>query len=48
MAFLVSMGWIAHLDETERQAVLDEIGSRVTAPEYRRSWETHVHWSPLA
>lgn len=48
VAFLVSMGWIADLPDRERQAVLDEIRSRLTAPEYRRRWETHVHWTRLA
>jgi SAM-dependent methyltransferase len=47
-AFLASMGWIADLPESERQAVLDKITSLVAAPEYRRRWETRVHWSRLA
>jgi SAM-dependent methyltransferase len=45
LAFLRSMGWISELPEAERQAWLDEIGSLLTAPEYRLRWETHVHWT---
>ena len=45
LAFLASMGWISELPEAERQVWLDEIGSLLTAPVYRRQWETHVHWA---
>jgi SAM-dependent methyltransferase len=48
LAFLASMGWISDLPEAERQAWLDEIGSLLAAPEYRRRWETRVHWTRLA
>lgn len=45
LAFLASMGWLSELPEPERQAWLDEIGALLTAPEYRRQWETQVHWT---
>ena len=45
LAFLASMGWISELPEAERQVWLDEIGSLLIAPVYRRQWETHVHWT---
>lgn len=48
VAFLASMGWIADLPDAERLPLLDEMRSLVTAPEYRRPWETHVHWTRLA
>jgi SAM-dependent methyltransferase len=48
LAFLASMGWISELLEAERQALFDEMRSLLTAPEYRRRWETHVHWTRLA
>jgi SAM-dependent methyltransferase len=45
LAFLASMGWISELPEGERQALLGEMRSLLTAAEYRRTWETHVHWT---
>lgn len=48
LAFLRSMGWISELPDAERQAWLGEIGSLLTAREYRLHWETHVHWTRLA
>jgi hypothetical protein len=47
VAFLASMGWIADLPDTERLPLLDEIRSLLVADEYRRLWETHVHWTRL-
>jgi hypothetical protein len=48
LAFLASMGWLSELPEAERQALLGEMRSLLTAAEYRRSWETHVHWTRRA
>jgi SAM-dependent methyltransferase len=48
VAFFASMGWLADLPDAERLPLLDEVRSLLTAPEYRRPWETHVHWTRLA
>jgi SAM-dependent methyltransferase len=48
VAFLASMGWIADLPDEERLPLLDEVRSLLTAAEYRRPWETHLHWTLLA
>jgi SAM-dependent methyltransferase len=48
VAFIESMGWIGHLPESERLPLLEQVRSLLDAPEYRRSWETHVHWTLLA
>jgi SAM-dependent methyltransferase len=48
VAFFASMGWIADLPDDERLPLLDEVRSLVTDVEYRRLWETHVHWTRLA
>ena len=48
LAFYASMGWIADLSDAERRPVFDEIGSLLARTEYRRLWETHVHWTRLA
>lgn len=47
VAFLASMGWIADLPDADRLPLLDEVRSLLTAAEYRRLWETHVHWTRL-
>ena len=47
LAFLASMGWISEVPDLERRAWLAEIGSLLTAPEYRLQWDTHVHWTRL-
>jgi SAM-dependent methyltransferase len=47
VAFIASMGWIADLPDDERLPLLDEVRSLLTAAEYRRPWETHVHWTRL-
>lgn len=39
------MGWLADLPDAERVPLLDAVRSLLTAPEYRRVWETHVHWT---
>ena len=48
VAFFASMGWIADLADEERLRLLDELRSLLPAAEYRRPWETHVHWTRLA
>jgi SAM-dependent methyltransferase len=47
VAFFDSMGWIAALPDAERVVLLDRVRSRLTSPEYRLPWETHVHWTRL-
>jgi hypothetical protein len=48
VAFLASLGWIADLPDVDRLSLLDEIRSLLAALEYRRLWETHVHWTRLS
>jgi SAM-dependent methyltransferase len=48
VAFFASMGWIGDLPDVDRLPLLDEVRSLLAAPEYRRSWETHVHWTRLS
>jgi SAM-dependent methyltransferase len=48
VAFYASMGWLADLPDEERLPLLDEVRSYLIAPEYRRRWETHVHWTHVA
>jgi SAM-dependent methyltransferase len=48
VAFFESMGWFGDLPPSERLPLLDEVRSLLAAPEYHRSWETHVHWTRLA
>jgi ubiquinone/menaquinone biosynthesis C-methylase UbiE len=48
VAFLASMAWIADLPDPERQSLLAQIRSRLTHDQYRRVWDTHVHWTRLA
>jgi hypothetical protein len=43
VAYFASMGWIADLPDAERLPLIDRVSSLLTAPEYRRAWETHVH-----
>ena len=47
VAFLASMGWIADLPDVDRLPLLDNVRSLLTGTEYRRPWETHVHWTRL-
>jgi SAM-dependent methyltransferase len=47
VAFLASMGWVADLPDSERLSFLDAVRSRLTAREYRRPWETQLHWTRL-
>ncbi len=48
VAFFASMGWFAELLDAEQSPLRDEVRSLLPAPEYRREWETHVHWTRLA
>jgi SAM-dependent methyltransferase len=48
VSFLASMGWIADLPDADRLPLLDRVRSLLTAAGYRRTWETHVHWTRLA
>ena len=48
VSYYASMGWLADLPDDERLPLVDEVRSLLTAAEYRRLWETHVHWTRLA
>jgi len=48
VAFFESMGWLGALRDEQRLPLLDRVRSLLDAPEYRRSWETRVHWTRLA
>jgi SAM-dependent methyltransferase len=48
LAFFESMGWVGHLPDSERLPLLERVRSLLDAPEYHRSWETHVYWTRLA
>ena len=48
VAFFASMGWLADLPDAERLPLLDELRALLPADEYRRPWETHVHWTRRA
>jgi SAM-dependent methyltransferase len=45
VAFFASMGWLGDLPDAERLPLLQEVRSLLTAGEYLRQWETHVHWT---
>ena len=47
VAFYASMGWLADLPDGERLPLLEEVRRLLTAQEYRRLWETHLHWARL-
>jgi SAM-dependent methyltransferase len=48
VAFYASMGWFADLPDAERLPLLDRVRSLLGAGEYRRAWETYVHWTRLS
>jgi hypothetical protein len=48
VAYYASMGWLADLPDDERLPLLDQVRSLLAGAEYRRLWETHVHWTRLA
>jgi SAM-dependent methyltransferase len=45
VAFFASMGWLGDMPDDERLPLLDDVQSLLPASEYRRLWETHVHWT---
>ena len=45
VAFYASMGWLGDLPDNERLPLLNEVRALLTAAEYQRAWETHVHWT---
>jgi SAM-dependent methyltransferase len=47
VAFFASMGWIADMPNAERLPLLEEVRSLLDDTDYRRTWETHVHWTRL-
>ena len=47
VAFFESMAWVGELPDSERLPLLEQVRSLLDAPEYRRSWETHVYWTRL-
>jgi SAM-dependent methyltransferase len=48
VAFLASMGWIGDLPDADRLPLLAEVRSLLPEAEYRRLWETCVHWTRLS
>ncbi len=47
VALLASMGWVSELLDADRDALLGDVRALLTAPAYRRSWETRVTWTRL-
>jgi SAM-dependent methyltransferase len=47
VSYFASMGWLADLPDDERLPLLEEVRSLLVGAEYRRLWETHVHWTRL-
>ncbi len=47
VSFYATMGWLADRPDEERLPLLAEVRELLTAAEYRRPWETHVHWARL-
>jgi SAM-dependent methyltransferase len=47
VAFFASMGWIGDLPDVDRLPLLNEVRSLLAATDYRRQWETHLHWTRL-
>ena len=48
VSFFASMGWVADLPDADRLPLLGEVRSLLPAAEYRRKWDTRVHWTSLA
>jgi SAM-dependent methyltransferase len=48
VAFFASMGWLADLPDAERLPLLAQIRALLPQAEYRRPWQSHVHWTRLA
>ena len=47
VALLASMGWVSDLLDADRDALLGDVRALLTAPAYRRPWETRVTWTRL-
>jgi SAM-dependent methyltransferase len=47
VSLLASMGWVADLEDERRVPFLEKARSLLTAAEYRRRWETQLHWTRL-
>lgn len=47
VSFYATMGWLADLPDEQRLPLLAEVRELLDAAEYRRLWETHVHWARL-
>jgi SAM-dependent methyltransferase len=47
VAFYASMGWFADLPDADRLPLLDRVRSLLEHDEYRRLWQTHLHWTSL-
>jgi SAM-dependent methyltransferase len=47
VSFYATMGWLADLPDDERLPLLADVRELLDADEYRRRWETHVHWTRL-
>ena len=45
VSFYASMGWFADLPDGERLPLVEDVRSLLPAAEYRRLWETHLHWT---
>jgi len=48
VSFFASMGWLADLPDAERLPLLRDVTALLTAAEYDRLWETHVHATRLS
>jgi len=47
VSLLASMGWVSDLPNEQRQPLLEQARSLLAAAEYRRPWETQLHWTRL-
>jgi SAM-dependent methyltransferase len=45
VSYFASMGWIGDLPDGERLPLLEELRSLLSAGDFRRPWQTHVHWA---
>jgi SAM-dependent methyltransferase len=45
VAYYASMGWLADPPDDERLPLLEQMRSLLSGDEYRRLWQTHVHWT---
>jgi SAM-dependent methyltransferase len=47
VTFFASMGWLGDMPDAVRLPLLDQVRSLLAHDEYRRLWETHVHWTSI-